>query len=748
MKFFGISIFEPSMVQKATENFALIAARQTEDEALALVKASLARPGTDRLDQLGGEGVRIPYYPIPPRTLFDISKYSDTTRTILLALKKETFRNGIIVDKLYAQKCAVCGAEYDDKTESGFCDKKKKDEAGVETVCGGALSPPDEAWKSYGENYMKNVNENRQTLQEVEESVHQDVGIIDDGFSLILKEYSFDKATGALLNAEIKEILRGDPIIMRIIADRQGRPGRNDKGNKIFTCVEHRDVVWEHVEGAITNKSKCPTCGKQLYQAFFKADMETSGSMGQDGKRGTYYIEGEVIHKSLYTPGLTYGFSPIATAWQKIVTLMYQDSYIKEYYGRERPPRGLLFINTSNNASLQKAWQAHRDIMRNNPHDIYPIGVEFTKESGSKLVEWLEFVKPLVDMEYVETRNEYRRTIGAVWGVQPIFQGDIQQSGGLNNEGLQLTVTNRASLANQQYVNFHLEEISRQVGLIEHGWIYRLAPVEIKDEMSEELLKAQKIANAVSMKNLGYEAELLDEDMNFEFKKSQTPAPGAGLALPGQPPAGGYSPPTPTSQPAAGNPMEESGTPMKSGDKKKGLSDLYRDEIEVAMKSDDGFVAKAMPTQEKFAALEQAVFKRNFDGMDKNKSDQVREYLIDAALRNATYSDMTRQVAAMAGIPEEDAERLVKTELHEMRAKLRELAYQETQPEDALYKWVSVPDARRTEICEHITEKTKRGVTLDTLKGIIAEEAQKGGFKAREFSPHINCRSTFVRYFA
>lgn len=704
-----------------------------ETNRFMAVISDFARPGTDRLEQLGGQGIRIPYYPVPPRTLFDLAKYSDTVRTILSALKTETFRNGLLVENLWAAKCERCGHEYDEVPKAGTpclgCLELQKEDPNWEAST--EYKEPNERKKGETEKWMEDVNENHQSLQEVSESVHEDAGVIDDGFWLILKEYYFDMQ-GNITGAVIKENMRGDPIFMRIIADRQGRPGRDDTGKKLYTCVEHRDKVY-------TNKKRCPLCNKQLFQALYKADMETSGAMGQEGKTGVFYIEGEVIHRSLYKPSLTYGFSNIATGWQKIVTLMYQDSYIKEYYGKERPPRGLLFVNTSNNQSLQKNWQAHRDLQRQNPHDIYPIGMEFPPGQSGKIVEWVEFIKPLADMEYTESRNEYRRTIGGLWGVQPIFQNDIAQTGGLNNEGMQITVTNRTTTKNQNYVNKFLYEVSRQLGLIEEGLVIKLAPVEIKDAMSEALLAAQKINNANAMKNLGYVAELADSEFNFDFQKQALipqQSPQAGLPQDHPPPE----------KPAEQAPMEASGTPMKSVGKKKGFLELaYESEV-----AELGFTHKAELTGESLRILESAVYSKKFDGMGKKLSDRIKDYLIEGVQKNRPEPEMVKAVIEMAGIEKGDAETIVRTEANALRNKLREISARINDPEGQFkYMWIGPNDYRTTDICTAIKNRSEKGVTLDKLKDIVEDEAHKAdpNWDVRDWNPHGNCRHSFIRAF-
>lgn len=486
MRLFGFDINPAGELSKLKQQV-----RALEDSAVRLA--------LQNNEALGSDGVRIPLYKYPPRHLYELAKASLETRTILLALRRETFRGGLLIEPEYACKCANCGEELQTKSEDAKCP----------TCASMLLVEPDSKKKRAFEKWSKCVNENEQNLLEVLQHINYDADVLDDGFDMITKEYFFD-LEGNITSAEIKEVLRGDPLTLRIVADKTGRPGRNDAGEPLMTCVEHRHQV--HV-----NVTRCPACQRQMFPAYFKADYE-SPTTTADGARAIYYIRGEVLHKSKYNPSLTYGHSPVATGWVKILTLLWQEEYIKDYYGKERPPRGLLFVNTSNVDSLMKSWQNHKEQQKKNPHDITPIGVSM--KEGKKMVEWIEFVKPMQEMQYSENRNEYRRALGSLWGVQPIFQSDIQQSGGLNQEGLQISVTNRAIEAGQNYVNYFLGEIAKQFGM--DGWKVTLAPVEIKDSMSDLLLENQKIVNAQGMKGLGFDVDV-DEEGDFVFEKAQLP---------------------------------------------------------------------------------------------------------------------------------------------------------------------------------------------------------------------------------
>ena len=125
------------------------------------------------------------------------------------------------------------------------------------------------------------------------------------------------------------------------------------------------------------------------------------------------------------------------------------------------------------------------------------------------------------EMQFIEMRNEFVAKIGAVYGVMPLFQGDLSQSGGLNNEGLQITVTNRAvedgqGVFNDGYYTWLLEQLEIT------DYTLTLEPSEEKDEMADQQLMQAKIQNATLMQGMGYEVTL-NEDQEFEFEPTETP---------------------------------------------------------------------------------------------------------------------------------------------------------------------------------------------------------------------------------
>ena len=468
------------------------------------------RSHVDYFKALGGEEVRVPYYPLQFQTLYDVALYSDTLRTIHNQLRKEIFRNGIEIEEKLASKCTECEAEYEHPKEE--CEQ-----------CGSTeIRKPDPKQRELLESWSECCNLNEQSLVEMGGEVNNDLEKVDDGYIIAVKEYFYDEK-GDIVAQNVREFVRGHPVFMRIIADRSGRPGRNSEGLPMYIDPDER--------GKYYHEERHPKTGKQLLPAYFRGESYDQGYL--------YYGKDEVFHKSKYDPSLTYGFPTILTVWLKVTTLMNQDRYMNRYYNKERPPRGLLFVKTANRGSLEKSWMWMLDMFKKNPHQIPPIAIEGDDSNRGKFVEFVDFMRSLDEMQFVEQREEFRRTIGALYGVMPMFQGDMSQGGGLNNEGLQVTVTNRAIEEGQRVFNDgFFKWMLIQLNITDYT--LKLAPNEEKDEMADEQLFNAKARNAAMMQQMGWDVTL-NEDNEFEYSPIEEPVQprgegglsGLGGALPG-----------------------------------------------------------------------------------------------------------------------------------------------------------------------------------------------------------------------
>ena len=423
--------------------------------------------------------------------LYDYAAYSDTYRTITNTLQRELFRNGAEWKSRFAAKCTACDREY--KTKPDACE------------CGGMLREPDQMQKATFDEFIKKANDNGHSLLEVFEHIEPDLEVMDNAFLLILKKYSFS-ASGEIVGGTVLEILRADPLYMRKIIDRQGRMGYDfDTSLPTLVCPEHRTFVQ-------INTQNCKTCGKRLYPAHFQT---------WNTDKVVYYFAGECVHLTKYTKTLFYGFPPALTVLTKVKTLMAMDNMMNRAYFGQKTPKGLALVRTNNPESMEKEWEAFLDRAQKDPYGIYPLFVPSKGDDSGKLVEYIEFMRSPEEMQFIETRTELKQTVGAFFGVMPIFQADLSTSAGLNNEGLTITVTTRAIESGQgMFNNKVLPFLLSQFGISD--WEYVLKPPEEKDEMAEKQREAQEIANAQAMQQLGFKVE---RTADGKFKYSAKPEP-------------------------------------------------------------------------------------------------------------------------------------------------------------------------------------------------------------------------------
>jgi len=168
--------------------------------------------------------------------------------------------------------------------------------------------------------------------------------------------------------------------------------------------------------------------------------------------------------------------------------------------------------------SLVKYWKGVKEKLEKDPHYIPIMGIE--TDGGSKgSIEWVQFMNTLKEMDYINVKDDLRDRIGAFYGVSKIFQGDTSTSGGLNNEGMQILVTNRSvELAQNVYNQYLFPFLLKQFGITD--WTLNLLRSEEEDNVAELRRREIEINLATQIKNLGFEVDM-DEDGNFIYSKPQ-----------------------------------------------------------------------------------------------------------------------------------------------------------------------------------------------------------------------------------
>lgn len=353
--------------------------------------------------------------------------------------------------------------------------------------------------------YLKPINNNRQTIMEVSRMLERDLEVTDGGYMLVLRDYFIgDSGEIDWKKTKLKEIIAIEPPTAAVICDADGRLGFDDKKNPVFVCPH-----FEHREKRLT-KTHCDVTGDGVHDGKLvrglKAILECSSiySLGMVQPKRVIYADSEIIFApGKYYPGLVYGYSPIFAIWSKAMTLSHMDEYLRKYFDKMRPPRGLLVVASRNWESFQKTWRALEQKATEDPYAIYPLMVE-SEKGGRNLAQWLDFTGSLKELEFTEVRRELRMIIGAAYGVEPIWWGEGTNSG--SQEGLEITVTNRAIKWGQDFLaHSFYRPLAEMMGI--DDWDIRLKLSEETDKLREYQIEAAQIQNMATLQQMGFEVE-------------------------------------------------------------------------------------------------------------------------------------------------------------------------------------------------------------------------------------------------
>ena len=449
------------------------------------------------------QGVTIP-------ALYATVQESIILRTTINTLCQEIFRRGYYWEKKFHKKCVECEEEYQHDVE-------------VCTLCGGEVEEPDVDQLMYPKWLLEQRNEQDQTFFDVMREVEWDLNIVDDAFVVMQKEYFIDEKTKQTEFFRIKSLMRADPTFMRLVADKRGV-----RGGRWLICprASCRDKTYPHND----EHSECERCGQTLQDVHF---VNSAGA----GKT-QYYLEGEVLHISKFNPSKLYGRSPVATMWRQAMTLAAMDNYMYLAYSKRRIPRGVLAITTDNIQSTASFWKGAEEKMERDPHYIPKVGIE--SATGRGKVEFVRFMDSMDEMQYAQVRDEIRQRIASFYGVSNIFMMDTGK-GGLNNEGMQILVTNRAVEFGQHiYTRDLFPRMLKEMGVTD--WKVTLYPNEEEDDVTRLRRDEMEVNVAQRMVQLGFQPELKEDaarDIRFVYKKPEPEEAAMG----GQPPMGGGAPP-------------------------------------------------------------------------------------------------------------------------------------------------------------------------------------------------------------
>jgi len=446
-------------------------------------------------------GAKLPIFPFPLIMIYELADNIDAIRIPIETLNREMFKNGFEIVERFKYKCDNCSKEFQYAPNIHEEGEDKIDMKKVQCDSCGSYDmkrPIPEHRKILEDIMSKPVNGNMQNMEDLSRQLERDLEIADNAYLLMLKNYFIDDVTGEtdMQKTEIKELLRIDPPQVAMIADSDGRIGYDDKRQKIWVCprFEHRDKR--------QYTDRCDICNAKCLKAII--EVNSVYSIGIPHPKRVIYGEGEVIWKAgKYKPSLIYGLSPIFAIWSKAMSLSHMDEYVRKYFDKMRPPRGLLVVASRNYETFRKSWDALEQKATEDPYMIHPLMVESDK-GGKNMANWIDFTGSLQELQFIEVRKELRQIIGAVYGVLPLYYGEMV--GGWSQEGLQVTITNRAVKWGQDILyKAFFKKFAEVMGV--DDWDLRLVAGEENDKLSELQREGVEIDNMAKLQQMGFKIE-------------------------------------------------------------------------------------------------------------------------------------------------------------------------------------------------------------------------------------------------
>lgn len=413
----------------------------------------------------------------------------------------------------FTLKCTDCGTEFDTELEEcNFCASTD-------------LRRPDPAEKKEAERMSEQVNKEGQSLRSLARYAEPDQWF--QGVSVLVLKHKYTIAgddsrffrRGQIIDAEVDEIIKGDPKRIKPIADENGRIGGK------WICPVHRD------QEADSAGHVCSKCGAKMQEAFY-------AEAGNANDPENYYLDNEIVDWAYPYPKFhgRDGLAPMHHVWVQQAILDFMRSYVAAFYDpdSDRLPRQIMILHTTNPDNWERQLKEARDGAKEDPYDAPIFTNEYSSENSSAPEAQVINVMPDELLgQSSEIKKQYQKEIRRAIGNTDVQDSDLEEAGGLNNEGMQLEVTDR-SIASQQleYTKGWLDTLAKRMGIDDWFPAFRSPQESEVDDLREQIRLGKEAYEA------GLDATYEDGQTDVkdgEFEVQQEPQGFGG--------AGGFAPP-------------------------------------------------------------------------------------------------------------------------------------------------------------------------------------------------------------
>lgn len=417
--------------------------------------------------------------------------------TVILRSCTELLRYGLELVPKFAFKCKKCG--YESQTWIDECPQCHcKD-----------LRTPDEIQKRYfvrpnGKSFLDDANDNHQSLADVLKTYAISEYLNNQAYMLCVTGDVIDKDDGELLQAYPMEFVAWDPKFVKFLYDDTGKAGTRyaytkDNRGLLLDLDEDPDAVNMYSEK-----------GKVLYPAYWQVGHNYGGT-------GEYklYSEEEVYEDKWFRPSLTYGVPIWYDIEDDLLTYHYIEKHnLKKYkFGYVRK---MVILPGFNDEDAEDIAQGVKDVLATNDNSIpiicTPPQMPGVAEQKAQTLE----LGTESSADLMQIKNDIRDRICAHIGVPNLFAGDVESSGGMNNESQQITTFDRYLMDKYRYLDRLCEWVM--------GWFPRITdwalvvsrPSKAYSDFRKRMDELQFIQG---MKQLGFDIYC----MNDQFRYSNEP---------------------------------------------------------------------------------------------------------------------------------------------------------------------------------------------------------------------------------
>lgn len=414
----------------------------------------------------------------------------------------ELTRFDIIMKPKFAKKCDHCG--YESRTMIDICPE-----------CGFGpehLHRPDKKQldllkKPNGRTWIEEANNSGQTLKELVKSFAFTQYQLNQAYLVCNTRTTYDAENGKKAITYPEEFLVIDPIRVQQLFDDSGELGKTygftmDNRNKMLALGDPKDAD----EIFRLNEE-----GKQIYPAAYKV----GNNVGASGKYWLY-MDQEVYQAHWFRPALTYGVPIWYSIWDDLRAWNSLEKHFfkKYFYGFTRK---LMFIPGVQDDDIDEVTKGITDVLAKNDNSIPIICMPPVIGQTAEMRPYAIDLGTEDDRNALATKDNIMNRVCAFIGVPNIFAGDVEQSGGMNNESQQITVFDR----------FLTEKLSYIDDLLKRGvmcWFPGITDWEmVMDRPTKSETDAKKRIDKIQEMTMMKQAGFLVEWVDGEFHYSQRP---------------------------------------------------------------------------------------------------------------------------------------------------------------------------------------------------------------------------------